>query len=241
MTTAHYDEIADWYEHEFLGAPHAAAADGNPASLGGLFGKLLGPGSGLCLEVGCGTGIHAAQLRSLGWTPVGIDLSHGMLCHARGRLPIAQANAEHLPFPDDSIPAVVSVMVHTDMPGYPAVLREVARALRPGGLFAHIGVHPCFCGGFTDRSDLDAVVIRQGYLDSHWTKTSWTDKGVRAKVGAAHWPLPELLKAFLDADLSLEGFAESGMPTPVVLAVKALKPSHDETLSEARGGLGNDQ
>jgi hypothetical protein len=46
---------------------------------------------------------------------------------------------------------------------------------------------------------------------------------VRAKVGATHRPLPELMHAFLAAGLQLERFAESGEPTPVVLAIKARK------------------
>jgi SAM-dependent methyltransferase len=225
--TAAYDEIADWYAEEFLGghATGARTSDGNPLDLGGLLRDLLGEGDGTCLEIGCGTGVHAAQVRDLGWTPLGIDLSAGMLRHARGRLPIAQADAEHLPVPDGALPAVIAVMVHTDMPAYPAVLREAARVLRPGGVFVHVGVHPCFCGGFADRSDPEAVVIRRGYLDGHWTRTSWTDRGVRAKVGATHRPLPELMHAFLNAGLTLERFAESGEPAPVVLAVRAQKPS----------------
>jgi len=90
-------------------------------------------------------------------------------------------------------------------------------------VFVHVGVHPCFCGGFADRSDVDAVVIRRGCLDSHWTKASWTDTGVRDKVGATHWPLPALLHAFLDAGLRPERFAEGGEPAAAVLAVKARK------------------
>jgi SAM-dependent methyltransferase len=223
---AAYDEIADWYEQEFLGAqaPGSETSDGCPLHLDGLLRDLLGEGDGICLEIGCGTGVHAAQVRELGWTPLGIDLSAGMLRHASGRLPIAQADAERLPIRQDALPAVVAVMVHTDIPGYPAVLRDVARVLRPGGVFVHVGVHPCFCGGFADRSDLNAVVIRPGYLDGHWTKASWTDKGVRAKVGATHRPLPELMNAFLDAGLAFERFAESSQPAPVVLALSARKP-----------------
>jgi SAM-dependent methyltransferase len=222
---AAYDDIADWYETEFLGGRSAGGRtrDGNPIDLAGVLGDLLGEGHGICLEIGCGTGIHAARARELGWTPVGIDLSAGMLRHARGRLPLAQADAGRLPIRDGSLPAVTAMMVHTDMPAYPAVLREVTRVLRPGGVFVHVGLHPCFCGGFADRSDLDAVVIRPGYLDGHWTMASWTDQGVRAKVGATHRPLPELLHAFLKAGLALERFAESGEPTPVVLAVRARK------------------
>jgi hypothetical protein len=114
-------------------------------------------------------------------------------------------------------------MVHTDMPDYPAVLCEASRVLRPGGLFVHIGVHPCFCGGFADRGDSAAVVIRPGYRDTYWTRDSWTDQGLRDKVGATHRPLPELLHAFLDAGLTLERFTEGGSPTPTVLAVRARK------------------
>ncbi|GAB2838259.1 class I SAM-dependent methyltransferase [Lentzea nigeriaca] len=213
---AAYDEIADWYELEFLGAQQD-----DPIGVGRALRDLLGEGSGVCLEIGCGTGVHAALVRELGWTPVGVDLSGGMLRHARGRLPVALADAARLPLRDDSVPAVISVMVHTDMPEYPAVLREVARVLTPGGLFVHVGVHPCFCGGFADRTDEAAVVIRPGYLDGHWTKQSWTDKGIRDKVGASHWPLPALLNAFLDAGLAVERFTEGGAPLPVVLAVAA--------------------
>jgi SAM-dependent methyltransferase len=115
-------------------------------------------------------------------------------------------------------------MVHTDMPGYPEVLREAARVLRPGGVFVHVGVHPCFCGGFADRGDPAAVVIRPGYLDGHWTKASWTSEGLRDKVGATHRPLPDLMHAFLGAGLAPERFAEDGEPTPAVLAVRARKP-----------------
>ncbi|MEV6236034.1 class I SAM-dependent methyltransferase [Lentzea sp. NPDC051838] len=213
---AAYDEIADWYEERFL-----ATQRDDPLGIDLALRELLGEGSGVCLEIGCGTGVHAALVRELGWTPVGVDLSAGMLRHARGRLPVARADAGRLPLRDNSVPAVVSVMVHTDMPGYPAVLHEVARVLEPGGVFVHVGVHPCFCGGFADRTDPAAVVIRPGYLDGYWTKESWTDQGLRDKVGASHWPLPDLLNAVISAGLAPERFSEGGTPVPVVLAVAA--------------------
>ena len=218
--TAAYDEIADWYETEFL----AALAGRDPLGLERSVRTLLGPGSGPCLEIGCGTGVHAALVRALGRTPVGLDLSAGMLRHAAGRLPAARADVARMPVRDGSVPAVVALMVHTDMPAYPAVLTEVVRVLAPGGVFLHVGVHPCFCGGFADQSDREAVVIRPGYLDTYWTRDSYTDQGIRDKVGAQHRPLPELLDAFLAAGLVLDGFAEGGEPTPTVLAVRARRP-----------------
>jgi SAM-dependent methyltransferase len=214
--TAAYDQIADWYETRFR-------QPGDPIGVDRALRDLLGEGTGSCLEIGCGTGVQAARVAGLGWTPVGVDVSAGMLRHARGRLPVARADAARLPIRDGSVPAAVAVMVHTDMPEYPAVLREVVRVLRPGGVFAHVGVHPCFCGGFADRGDLNAIVIRPGYRTGHWTTESWTDQGIRDKVGATHLPLPDLLHAFLDAGLTIERLAEGGDPTPAVLAVRARK------------------
>jgi len=217
--TAAYDEIADWYEAEFLGGQ----GTGDPLGIEQALRDLLGEGTGTCVEIGCGTGVHATLVRSLGWPPLGIDVSAGMLRHARARLSTVRADAERLPIRDGSVPAAITMMAHTDMPGYPAVLAEAARILQPGGVFVHVGVHPCFCGGFADRSDPRAVVIRPGYRDGHWTKASWTDQGVRDKVGATHVPLPELMHAFHDAGLTPEAFAEGGQPTPVVLAIRATK------------------
>jgi SAM-dependent methyltransferase len=231
--TAAYDEIADWYEQEFL------SRDLGFLGVERALRDLLGPGSGTCLEIGCGTGVRAELLRELGWTPVGVDVSARMLRYARGRLPAAQADAEHLPIRDGSVDAVVAAMVHTDMPGYPAVLREVARVLRPGGVYVHVGVHPCFCGGFADRSDPEAIVIRPGYIDGHWTRESWTDQGVRDKVGASHYPLPELLNRFLDAGLTLERFQEGGEPIPIVLSVRARKQGSAVDLLAQPPGVGD--
>jgi SAM-dependent methyltransferase len=222
---APYDAIADWYESEFLAS---RSDDGLPMSdpigVDSSLRELLGHGSGPSLEIGCGSGMHAARVRSLGWAPIGIDVSSGMLRHARSRLPIVQADGAALPFGDASFANVVSVMIHTDVADYAAILKEAWRVLVPGGRFTHVGVHPCFCGGFADRADADAIVIRAGYLDSHWTKQSWTDNGLRDKVGAVHLPLPVLLRSLVDAGFVLDSFREGGEPIPTVLAVGALRP-----------------
>ena len=223
--SAPYDAIADWYEDEFLSD---RSDDGLPMSdpigVDGSLCEMLGQGDGVSLEIGCGTGTHAARIRALGWSPLGIDLSAGMLGHARTRLPIAQADGECLPFGNASFASVVAVMIHTDVSDYPVVLREAWRVLAPGGRFVHIGVHPCFCGGFADRTDPEAIIVRPGYLDGHWTKASWTERGLRDKVGATHMPLAALLRSFVDAGFALDSFKEGGEPIPTVLAVRALKP-----------------
>ena len=55
-----------------------------------------------------------------------------MLRYASGRLPAVRADAVQLPIRDGCLPAAITVMAHTDMPAYPAVLAEAARVLPPG-------------------------------------------------------------------------------------------------------------
>ncbi|MTE18559.1 methyltransferase domain-containing protein [Streptomyces sp. TRM43335] len=188
---AAYDEITNRHGAVLPDdLPPRPGADG-PLDLGALLRDLLGEGTGPCLDIGCGTGAHASVVRALGWTPLGVALSAGPPHGTRGRLSVARADAGRLPVRNSSVPAVVAVPALTDVPDRPAVLREVARVLRPGGVFVHIGVHPCFRDALVDRP------------------------------GAARPPLPELLHTFLDAGLALERFAEEGSPTPTVLAVGA--------------------
>jgi SAM-dependent methyltransferase len=223
---APYDEIAQWYEAEFLVAQRSAASIGEFADRLGIdqaVVELLGAGEGLCLEVGCGTGIYSSRVRELGWTPLGIDLSAGMLRFATDRLPVALADASSLPYPDAVFDAVLTVMVHTDLPAYAPVLSEIERVLKPGGAFVHIGVHPCFCGAFADRSDSSSIVVRPGYLDGSWTTESWTDQGLRDKVGASHLPVSALLNSIIAAGLTIEALSEGGTPTPIVLSARASK------------------
>ncbi|MFC7261164.1 class I SAM-dependent methyltransferase [Streptomyces lutosisoli] len=205
-TTPAYDEHADWY-NDFMSAGTAGAYI---ERVHATIVELLGAGEGMCLDVCCGTGAHAPALGGLGWTPVGVDLSGGQLRHAVRKLPVAQADATALPFGDGSVPAAACVLAHTDVPGYAAVLREVARVLRPGGRFVHLGVHPCFIGAFADWSDRPRVLLDERYADRSRSFEAWNPAGVRARVGAWHLPLAELLNATTAAGLRLVRTAEAG-------------------------------
>ena len=74
---AAYDEIADWYEREFLAGTAAHGAD--PLGIDAALGNLLGRGSGVCLEIGCGTGLLLFRLAPECSRYTGIDFSEAAL------------------------------------------------------------------------------------------------------------------------------------------------------------------
>jgi SAM-dependent methyltransferase len=199
---AAYDEHADWYE-TFV--RNSWAYMGRVRS---LLAELLGPGQGRCLDLCCGGGAHAGTIIDSGWTPIGVDLSLAQLRHAQGRLTVAAGDASRLPVRSGSFPAVACVLAHTDVPDYPAVLREVARVLRPGGRFVHVGLHPCFIGAFADWSEPGRVVVDTGYGERDRAFVG-PSGGVRVRVGAWHVPLANLLNAFVEAGLTIDRTAES--------------------------------
>jgi SAM-dependent methyltransferase len=221
-TVPAYDAHADWYD-DFI-----SATGGYVARVHAMIEDLLGPGGragsaeaagfpgspripgGLCLDVCCGTGAHAEVLAGLGWTPLGVDLSGGQLRHAVRRLPVARADAAALPVADGAVPAAACVLASTDVPDYAAVLREVARVLRPGGRFAHVGVHPCFVGAFADWSDRRRIIVDERYADRSRRFDGWNPAGVRARVGAWHVPVADLFNSVVAAGLRPVRAVEAG-------------------------------
>ena len=92
------------------------------------------------LELGCGAGM-LANLKRKGIELTGVDLSNECAVAARrnGYDATYRAELASLPFPDDSFDYVVSldVMGHIGMDEKDAVLAELKRVLRPGGVTLH--------------------------------------------------------------------------------------------------------
>lgn len=99
----------------------------------------LGPGSTV-VDLACGTGDLCEELRSAGHRPVGVDLSMGMLRHARTGAPLLQGDGLALPFPDGSVDGVVSGFALRNFVALPPVFAEINRIVRPGGRVALLDV-----------------------------------------------------------------------------------------------------
>ncbi|MGJ3522310.1 DVU_1556 family methyltransferase [Nitratidesulfovibrio sp. D1] len=110
-----------------------------------LAARLAGlPQGARVADVGCGPGETVALLRERGLTAVGLDLSASLLAEARGRdgaMPLIRADAGAntevgLPLRTASLDGAFCECVLSVLPGRQAVLAELARALRPGGVLA---------------------------------------------------------------------------------------------------------
>lgn len=86
------------------------------------------------LEVGCGTGLVLQRVAQFARAAKGVDLSPGMLEHARRRgLDVVEGSATALPFADASFDVAYSFKVLAHIPDLDGCLREMMRVVRPGG------------------------------------------------------------------------------------------------------------
>ena len=102
------------------------------------------------LEVGCGTGLILKRVAQQAKRSVGVDISPGMLEHAKKRgLDVHEGTATNLPFDDESFDLVYSFKVLAHVEGIAQALSEMHRVTRPGGrIFAE----------FYNRSSLRTLV-----------------------------------------------------------------------------------
>jgi SAM-dependent methyltransferase len=145
-----WDTDADAYQAEhgdFLGEVEFRWC---PEGLTEAEAGLLGPVRGRrVVEVGCGAAAAARWLAREGADVVGVDLSAGMLRHARETnaktlaVPLVQADAMALPFPDGTFDIACTAFGAVPfVDDSELVMREVHRVLRPGGRWVFAVTHP---------------------------------------------------------------------------------------------------
>jgi SAM-dependent methyltransferase len=194
---------ADWVTwartpgHDAFWAYRAALAD------------FIGRGQGAALDVGCGEGRVARELRALGYQVTAAD-PVGALVEAAAEADSAQtyvlADAAKLPFHDGAFDLVVAYNVLMDVADMPAAVKEMRRVLCSAGQVVISIVHP-----FTDRGRLSSAgrnpvtyFGRQRFED--------VEKRQGLRMSFAGWSLP--LEAYVAA-LEGAGLAITSLREPV--------------------------
>ncbi len=125
--------------------------------------SLLGSSNRLgmkVLDVGCGTGALTLRLAYSGFEVTGVDISAEMLAQlaqrARGlEVRLVEADIFSLPFTGSSFDAAVSRWVLPHFSDWTAVVGEVSRILKPGGVFVF---------DFPSREHVDHARSREALL-----------------------------------------------------------------------------
>ena len=93
---------------------------------------------GRLLDVGCGTGFIIHLAVGVFDEIHGVDITPAMMARVRtdaGNITLHQSPAETMSFPDASFDAVTAYSFVDHVADQAALLREVARVLKPGGIF----------------------------------------------------------------------------------------------------------
>ncbi len=168
-----WDRDADAYqaEHgEYLGVADFVWC---PEGLREPDARLLGDVRGRrVLEVGCGAAMCSRWLARQGAAAIAFDLSAGMLGHALAgaagtgiEVPLVQADAEYIPFRDESFDLAFTAFGAIQFVADSArLMSEVARVLRPGGRWVFATTHPTRWS-FPDDPGPAGLTATMPYLD----------------------------------------------------------------------------
>ena len=117
-----------------------------------LFNELnIAPQGRAALEVGCGGGIFCEEIARMGFDATGIDPSGQSLqiaiTHAKAgglKIRYETGRGEALPHRDNSYDVVFCCDVLEHVSDLPAVISEISRVLKPGGVFCYDTINRTF-------------------------------------------------------------------------------------------------
>ena len=205
--------------------------------------ELVPPPGRLTLDVGCGEGRLARDLKCLGHRVIAIDASPTLVGLAREADPEGDyrvADAAVLPLDDASVDLAIAFMSLQDIDEMEEAVREVARVLVLGGRFCFAVVHPINSAGtFVDRADPQSpFVIDHSYFERRRYVDEIERAGLEMTFVSDHRPLTGYLRPLEDAGLLVDAVREPIVPSeayaserarrweriPLFLHVRAVKP-----------------
>jgi SAM-dependent methyltransferase len=181
-----------------------------------VFDEIVGPAGRATLEVGCGEGRVARDLRDRGHRVTAIDASPTLIQLAREADPDSEyvlADAAALPLADASFDLVVAHNSLMDFDDLPSSVAEAARVLEPGGRFAISIVHPLVDAGRWDSRDPDArFVISGSYFERRQLQDRFARGGLEITFHGWVHPLEDYVRALEVTGFLIVRMREPAMP-----------------------------
>ena len=168
------------------------------------------------LDVGCGEGQVARRAVALGAEAVGVDPTRNQIAVAQRRAggPLyARGAAAALPIRDGAFDAVVACLVFEHIIDFAEAIAEVARALRPGGLFLFFLNHPLLQTPNSGWID-DHILEEQYWRVGPYLRDDSTIEEVAPGVNLPfmHRPLSRYIHVMGQVGLLLEDMDEPAPP-----------------------------
>ena len=185
--------------------------------------EMLGDVSGKhILDLGCGEGGYARELKRRGADIIGVDGSETLVRIARERaaaeglsISFISANANELKeITGSSCDLVLAAMSLMDVEDYPGAVREIARVLVNGGSLIMSITHPCFSARISqwERPPDNRHELLFFKVDNYFDREVWEDMITRdfsAPVLRRHRPLQDYVQVLLREGFLLREFNEA--------------------------------
>jgi SAM-dependent methyltransferase len=174
--------------------------------------ELLPAPGRLTVDVGCGEGRLARDLKALGHNVLAVDRSPTMARHAREADPaleVREADAAALPLAAGEADLVVSFMALMNTDDLDAAVREAARVLEPGGRYCIALTHPLNTAGAFETEEPNApFVISGSYFERGAKEVPVERNGLEMTFLDAHRPLDDYFRSLEDASFVVERVRE---------------------------------
>lgn len=169
------------------------------------------------LDLGCGEGRVARDLKARGHEVVGIDASETLVQFAQEADPEGEylvADAARLPFEDASFDLVVAFNTLMDFDDMSGAVREAARVLEHGGRLCACITHPMRDAGRFASSEPDAPFRIDGPYFGKRPFAATAKRGeLEMRFEGWAYPLEDYTRALEDAGFLIESLREP--PDPI--------------------------
>ena len=182
----------------------------------------LAPPGRQTLDIGCGEGRLARDLKELGHRIAGIDSSPSLVAAAREFDPsmdLGLADAAALPLDGACADLVVAFMSHQDIDRMPTAIREAARVLESSGRLCLAIVHPInSAGSFEEATADEHFVIKGDYLHAFQYADAVERDGLTMTFNSQHRPLEAYFIALEKAGFLVEALREPSVPEYAIVS-----------------------